>query len=198
MTGDRMINLAKTPGNLDFQSKYYKPNSGAPPSLLASAVSSLPSSPPEESSQEATNNVSLFSLLEPRHNNPLQRLSLVRANKSEDQQEGSEEERRDLNSSCLPLLHDKDKPRLQLATTATPEVSSESSSSRSLGSNDLLLASRQPSEEATSPDFSTSSLISCSEHYNGESLLDNQTMSPQSPSSPNTQSGASSLTGIRR
>ena len=29
MTGDRMINLAKTPGNLDFQSKYYKPNSGA-------------------------------------------------------------------------------------------------------------------------------------------------------------------------
>ena len=26
MTGDRMINLAKTPANTDFQSKYYKPN----------------------------------------------------------------------------------------------------------------------------------------------------------------------------
>ena len=29
MTGDRMINLAKTPANLDFQSKYYKPSGGA-------------------------------------------------------------------------------------------------------------------------------------------------------------------------
>ena len=75
---------------------------------------------------------------------------------------------------------------VRLATTLAPQVSSESSSSRSLGSNDILLASRQPSEEATSPDFSTSSLISCSEHYNGESLLDNQNMSPQSPSSPDT------------
>merc|ERR1719233_1652674 len=74
--------------------------------------------------------------------------------------------------------------------TAPPFVSSESSSSRSAGSSskgssshDQLLSS-QPSEEATSPDFSTSSLISCSEHYNGESLLDN--LSPQSPSSPDT------------
>ena len=29
MTGDRMINLAKTPANVDFQSKYYKPDSNA-------------------------------------------------------------------------------------------------------------------------------------------------------------------------
>ena len=87
MTGNRMTNLAKTPVNLDFQSKYYKPNSRATAKSVnckfdsersggeeeeASAVSSLPSSPPEESSQEAnkTNNerqyVSLFCLLEPR------------------------------------------------------------------------------------------------------------------------------------
>ena len=204
MTGDRMINLAKTPANLDFQSKYYKPNSGAAVKSLDSKFdsemsgeeSSVPDVP-EESSQEAASNqrqnVSLFSGLELGHDYPLQRLSVVRASKSEDQlghcqdleQDGSEEERIHLNSSCLTLLH-TDKPRLKLATTAAPQVSSESSSSRSLGSNDILLASRQPSEEATSPDFSTSSLISCSEHYNGESLLDNQNMSPQSPSSPDT------------
>ena len=29
MTGDRMINLAKTPANIDFQSKYYKPPTSA-------------------------------------------------------------------------------------------------------------------------------------------------------------------------
>ena len=216
MTGDRMINLAKTPANLDFQSKYYKPSSGAAVKSLdckfdaeqcgaggekeSNAVSSLPSSPPEESSQADSDNqrqnVSpvLRLHVDSHDDNPLQRLSLVRASKSDDQlgqcgdseQEGSEEEERLLiNSSCLTLLH-TDKPRLKLATTAAPQVSSESSSSRSLGSNDLLLASRQPSEEATSPDFSTSSLISCSEHYNGESLLDNQAMSPQSPSSPDT------------
>ena len=29
MTGDRMINLARTPANVDFQSKYYRPVGGA-------------------------------------------------------------------------------------------------------------------------------------------------------------------------
>ena len=198
MTGDRMINLAKTPANLDFQSKYYKPSGGAAVKSLDCKFSdektgeeeeaagqgcSLPTSPAEESSQTGSNN-------QRQH-----RLSLVRASKSDDQlggcgdseqETGSEEERILNHSSCLTLLH-TDKPRLKLATTTAPQVSSESSSSRSLGaSNDLLLASRLPSEEATSPDFSTSSLISCSEHYNGESLLDNPQMSPQSPSSPDT------------
>jgi len=37
---------------------------------------------------------------------------------------------------------------------------------------------------SNSPDLSTSSLISCSEHYNGESVLDN--ISPKSASSPDT------------
>ena len=45
---------------------------------------------------------------------------------------------------------------------------------------------QQASDEATSPDFSTSSLISMSEHYNGDSLVDPGQMSPQSPSSPDT------------
>jgi hypothetical protein len=40
------------------------------------------------------------------------------------------------------------------------------------------------SQDSNSPDLSTSSLISCSEHYNGESVLDN--ISPKSPSSPET------------
>ena len=115
-----------------------------------------------------------------------------------------------LNSSCHTLLdsaHTPARPGHSIAkhntNTGPPHVSSESSSSRSTGSKgssaDQLLSSQvllgsqhaylsdsifQPSDEATSPDFSTSSLISCSEHYNGESLLDN--MSPQSPSSPDT------------
>ena len=37
-----------------------------------------------------------------------------------------------------------------------------------------------------SPDLSTSSLLSCSEHYQGESLLENLAVSPQTPSSPET------------
>ena len=45
MTGDRMINLAKTPANNDFRSKYYKP-SVEPIPLLEDESASLPSSPP--------------------------------------------------------------------------------------------------------------------------------------------------------
>merc|ERR1719420_2807454 len=102
-----MINLAKTPANQDFQSKYYKqPLTDRPVRNLDTtfqtppAPPSLPASPVEGSSQ-----------------------------------------------------------------------------------NDLRNQRQSPSEEATSPDFSTSSLISCSEHYNGESLLDPGQMSPHSPSS---------------
>ena len=71
MTGDRMINLAKTPANLDFQSKYYKPSGGAAVKSLDckfadeksgeeegadGQVASLPTSPAEDSSQTGTNN----------------------------------------------------------------------------------------------------------------------------------------------
>ena len=44
MTGDRMINLAKTPGNNDFRSKYYKPSIDPIP-LLEDGTASVPSSP---------------------------------------------------------------------------------------------------------------------------------------------------------
>jgi len=121
---------------------------------------------------------------------------MVRGSKSEDQlavmemeNNSSEEERMLINSSCHTLLDTDQMPRLRTVTSAAPQVSSESSSSRSLGSGDMLLPSRQASEETTSPDFSTSSLISCSEHYNGDSrdsLLDPGQMSPHSPSSPDT------------
>jgi len=73
------------------------------------------------------------------------------------------------------------------AAAAAPQVSSESSSSRSVVGNDVRLPPRQSSDDTTiSPDISTSSLISCSEHYNGDSLLDPGHISPQSPSSPET------------
>merc|ERR550525_1558657 len=101
-----MINLAKTPANADWKSKYQKPTT----------ITSTTSARGLESPFEAA-----------------------------------------------------DKPVASLATPEEKPASPE-------------LKSRLQSEDATSPDLSTSSLISCSEHYNGESLLDN--MSPQSPSSP--------------
>ena len=135
---------------------------------------------------------------------------MVRGSKSEDQlavmemeNNSSEEEKMLINSSCHALVDTEQRPRLRTVTSAAPQVSSESSSSRSLGSTDIMPLSRvsetastitepitnglqQASEETTSPDFSTSSLISCSEHYNGDSLLDPGQMSPHSPSSPDT------------
>jgi len=119
MTGDRMINLAKTPANVDFQSKYYK-----------------------------------------QHNIPLS-------------------DRTDRAARTLDTAFE--------STEAAPSSNSlPASPVEGSSHNDSNLANQRkpPSDEATSPDFSTSSLISCSEHYNGESLLDN--MSPQSPSSPET------------
>ena len=51
MTGDRMINLAKTPANNDFRSKYHKP-SIEPIPLLEDECASAPSSPPPMLSPE--------------------------------------------------------------------------------------------------------------------------------------------------
>lgn len=79
----------------------------------------------------------------------IQRLSMVRGSKSEDQlavmemeNNSSEEERMLINSSCHTLLDTDQMPRLRTVTSAAPQVSSESSSSRSLGSGDMLLPSR--------------------------------------------------------
>ena len=73
MTGDRMINLAKTPGNIDFQSKYYRraestPHDGSFEATNSSATSA-PASPTEESShkESSTNqrqNVRSFSRID--------------------------------------------------------------------------------------------------------------------------------------
>ena len=75
MTGDRMINLAKTPANVDFQSKYYKPDAHTAVKSLGDQFkdktetaqddfsdvqplvnSSLPSSPVEDNSRSEHNN----------------------------------------------------------------------------------------------------------------------------------------------
>ena len=74
MTGDRMINLAKTPANVDFQSKYYKPDAHTAVKSLGDQFkdktetsqddfsdvqplvnSSLPSSPVEDNSRSEHN-----------------------------------------------------------------------------------------------------------------------------------------------
>ena len=50
MTGDRMINLAKTPANNEFKSKYHKTLEPIP--LLEDESASMPSSPPPITSPE--------------------------------------------------------------------------------------------------------------------------------------------------
>ena len=68
MTGDRMINLAKTPANIDFQSKYYKQNNNEvplsdktartlafEPTEVTESSNSLPASPTEGPSQSESN-----------------------------------------------------------------------------------------------------------------------------------------------
>ena len=63
MTGDRMINLAKTPANIDFQSKYYKQHPHTARTLdqafesieATPASNSLPASPVEGSSHNEPN-----------------------------------------------------------------------------------------------------------------------------------------------
>ena len=130
-----MINLAKTPANIDFQSKYYKPQTSAAVKSLDSKFedknNSLPSSPTKDSSQSESSNQ--------RHN-----ISLVRGSKSEDQlldalseleNNSSEEEKLLLNSSCHTLLDTSQRP-------GAPHVSSESSSTRSVLSNDNRLPLR--------------------------------------------------------
>ena len=74
---------------------------------------------------------------------------MVRGSKSEDQlavmemeNNSSEEERMLINSSCHTLLDTDQMPRLRTLTSTAPQVSSESSSSRSLGSGDILLPPR--------------------------------------------------------
>ena len=81
---------------------------------------------------------------------------MVRGSKSEDQlavmemeNNSSEEERILINSSCHTLLDTDQMPRLRTVTSTAPQVSSESSSSRSLGSGDILLPSRVGSASVT-------------------------------------------------
>lgn len=127
MTGDRMIQLAKTPAaaNHDFKSHY---RDDEPPKLDLDIVNSEPTSPDVV------------------HMRTGQRSSVVRSSKSEDQ--------------LLINEHDD-------------HVDEEEAIS---GSVHTLLKKDSPDEE-----FSTSSLIS-SEHYNGESLLQDN-LSPEGTSS---------------
>jgi len=195
MTGDRMINLAKTPANADFQSRHTRQTVTSSnlterlnkamqeeeeekvdtKTLVKQATTSLPSSPKEQM-----------------ENSMDQRLPsvdgyLVRNSKSEDQLgyeelsgDGSDDDK--LHSSCHTLLASG---HTTVTNMKPPFVSSESSSSQSPGASgdQMMIVQAKSVEEPTSPDLSTSSLISCSEHY-GESLL--EPLSPQSPSSPDT------------
>ena len=206
MTGDRMINLAKTPANNDFRSKYYRPQLEQIPLLNDESVS-VPSSPNSDD-QKPPSEVQMRA-------QPVARRSMVRTSKSEDQLMLLEQSSPDVDdvSGSVHTLLDTSGPHLppppppakyhysnssSSVTSSSTPTSSSSSSSRA--QNPVSSATNTPKRSSSeamssdakkpllqpvvSPDISTSSLISASEHYNGESLLDN--ISPQTSSSPDT------------
>jgi hypothetical protein len=96
-------------------------------------------------------------------------------------------------SNSMHALHNGGDSNATQSTEATfyssqssPQHSRKKSPPKNLFKADSsnITTSQTSSQDTESPDFSTSSLISCSEHYNGESVLDN--ISPKSPSSPDT------------
>lgn len=119
----------------------------------------------------------------------------LRNSKSEDQLqlEGQDMEDDDDNiSNSVHALHNGDNGATPTATKpsrSSPPQSRKKSPPKNLfkvdsGSLITSQTSAYSQDSNGSPDFSTSSLISCSEHYNGDSVLDN--LSPKSPSSPET------------
>jgi hypothetical protein len=168
MTGDRMISLAKTPANVDFVAKSlvgFKPV----PYPDEGESSLVPMSPAKDAPM----------MRDP----PVLHRQYVRTSRSEDQLvHDSVISSDDLDDACGSVN--------TLLDTSADKPGRENSVKKHQRKTSFK---RQPSAESSpgsrrlqqSPDFSTSSLIS-SEHYNGESLLDQDNLSPQTSSSPET------------
>jgi hypothetical protein len=188
MTGDRIINLAKTPANNEFKSRYNKSVSES--NMLrekAPNTASVASLAEEECFDDlglSGNNGGSSPSAVTRRPNPVAKRSLMRASKSEDQlmaaaaaQEGAFDDDEEATSGSVnTLIAD---------TSGVAEMEDSSSFSRPTARPSMTSPPKRPSPEEICS--MTSSLMSCSsEHYNTvESVLENR-ISPNSSSSPDT------------
>lgn len=178
MTGDRMINLAKTPANSEFKSKYQK-------SVSESHMKTLSQLDQEELERQRTSELedvpeNGFGEGHAREENvkkrshPSARRALVRSSKSEDQLNYDSVQCSPPDEpfgSVNPLLDTSGIETLDESAWMTP--------------HSPPMASKEVSSPASSPSVDTNSLASGSEHYDPESVLANK-MSPKSSSSPDT------------
>ncbi|TRY63787.1 hypothetical protein TCAL_04930 [Tigriopus californicus] len=178
MTGDRMINLAKTPANSEFKSKYQK-------SVSESHMKTLSQLDQEELERQRISELEDVpengygdghddrSDIVKKRAQPSARRALVRSSKSEDQLNYD-------SVQCSP----PDEP----FGSVNPLL--DTSGIEALDESAWMTHSTHPtSQEAhsqpSSPSVDTNSLASGSEHYDPESVLANK-MSPKSSSSPDT------------
>ena len=190
MTGDRMICLAKTPANSEFLSKTtnYRGSSGAGGLEKIPYDLNIATSSPTQHFDSTDCDVKEGSVDEDEnarcHDSPPPQTTLT----SPDSKLA--------NSVDIPLDTTKTSTPAAAAVSTTT-TAKESSSKKPIQRKSSQKCQRQASMDSSSPvgsrrnnppqspDLSTSSLIS-SEHYNGESLLDQDNLSPQSSSSPDT------------
>lgn len=207
MTGDRMICLAKTPANADFKTAVnYRQEVNEPipfsmadnaeddpqvPSPQEETRPKQPSPPPQppakvrQMDNTLRNSSSEDQLL--LHCNVLYSDVLEDVSGSADTLLGSSSVGGDANN------FNSSKPKESIISKNSRQASlrHQSSVESSPGSKSKHATTTAPggggatTHSPSLTDFSTSSLIS-SEHYNGESLLDHDNLSPQTSSSPDT------------
>lgn len=170
MTGDRMICLAKTPANSAFISK----------KTVSHRQSGNLQQVPFPSEEQPVDSTSVpCSPVKPD-------LPVTGATKMMAMMRGSTSEEELLLPSSSELLDDAAAGSVDtLLGPSSSEVVKPHQRKASLKSSLESSPGSKQRPAQQSPDFSTSSLIS-SEHYNGESLLDPDNLSPQSSSSPDT------------
>ena len=184
MTGDRMICLAKTPANSDFLSKTSNKTTGGlekiPYDLNIGTSSSSTTTTQHFDSIDVEADVKEESVDEDHEDTTLTSVSGL-ANSGDIGLDTTKSSTSAATTTAKELISSK-KP-IQRKSSQKRQASMESGSSPG-GSRRNHNPTTNPAPQ--SPDLSTSSLIS-SEHYNGESLLDQDNLiSPQSSSSPDT------------
>ncbi len=193
MTGDRIIGMAKTPVTAEFKSKKRAPSDShhSPAFLMDDIDEPSKEAAIQSSTLTETSSVKL-------REQPVLKRPFVRSSKSEDQLLMADlpPELEDTASGSVHTLLDTSTSAEAVGASQSPfaTMTMTTSSSTSKSASRKASVKRQTSVESKSspdskrrhsPDFSTSSLIS-SEHYNGESLLDQDNLSPTMSSSPDT------------
>lgn len=185
MTGDRMINLAKTPANSEFLSKTtnFRASGGLEKVRYDDDQDVLDD---QDEMASASTNVFVERDTGHMHKSTSSGDNFKQDDKNRKIEGGSA---RIQSSDHQPLLAENSQEYAspqQSASSTTNKKSSQRKSSMKKQRQASVDSSPGGSRRNTqSPDLSTSSLIS-SEHYNGESLLDQDNLSPRSSSSPDT------------